>query len=1414
MKLQTILANTLPTLNEIIALVQTEQDEAISREISKRRTRLTSVPKNAAQTRADVICEFYPTSLLPKFWQQVLDHPLADDETRREIEGKLLTFYTEWLESLPSPLVDEIPNNAQRIGTSSTDQSQTATRSKKQEAKDSIRHKVEDLARGQAILKISNQKAWDIVLDWGEILPDGETTDSYGFLKSLPGAMPDAPLSTLVLAFQQLHDEAQVEEDTTFEDPLEQVELAFEGAQDHSILSHVLAASVYFDLKEWSTVIKIAQSGLTKLAKLEKTIGKRLSTFKRRLTIHLACALTYENPPVHHLRATRYLDTILSDEPNNGHVLMAKACVLRHSKHWELANQFYSRALQASPHLTPLERLEVQSEKAWCLFEIGSISLAVQNLEQIIEGCEEIIKQDTETQEASHNLAQSWYRLGRCNWALSHPVNSDEAGLDPAYLEELKHSAYTCFIKSIKCDTSIASSFTYLGLYYDEQHDHARSSKCFQRAFELDATEELAAFKLASEFADNRQWDLVAVVTRRLLFGGVQQKIQPSDDEDESSELTNLASYQQHVWAWKASGVVQLSEGKFDAAINTFQRAIRCSPNDYQILLKLGLAYQGAEKHVAALKSFIAARQIISSTSAESTSPSKSDGSSSEWYVDFCIGDSQRQLGLLEPAIKNLGKLAENRPDELGVKIILAEAKYMMGLRNSEAGAFAEAESELISCLDIVHDVLLQTKSRFVTKAGWKIAGNAFAEFARWNRTIPTSTFLVDAGKGDSNEKLKVHLSYFVNLAAKMNVDNIMSNVKSVNCLETSAISAETGSPGIFLLASALSFKVRLVIELSDTEKNSEAEAWSDLAIALGSLSRWLDSSSSKFSSSDPSTFFKTQMGPQATLSEAVHCIKAGLQKNSLSSGAWNTLGVLTFSLNPRLSQHAFIRSVELVPKNHIAWTNLGFFYVSHSDLDLATQAFERAQLYQPDWPLSWMGCALIASLNGNQQKASELVEHAYTLSLGSTTTIESCYATVTLKRFTDDAQRSCQHTNTLIAPLLAAEKLLKRYPNDPTLLNLHALISEGSGNFEAAAGSLQKSAELLEAVYEVTESVQVEQRFMLANLNLGRIHLGQKKYQDAIDVLETVLSLRPPFDKKTEPIESALKSTIIRTQAACQIAIARYFLQDVEKCLSGLDEALREIHNVQQDESLGPPKRFALYSSAVSGLIARVLWSESNKSKARELVSEAIAKNSSQKIIDFDLINSFLAIAILDGASDEELETAFKIKRESNELSAGESLGGSQGVSGNNELTEQAQNHRKEDVEIISKLEELVLRTRRNAKITPGVKSESNTMLNFVELTVKLLKENPSHPHQTFLKSFEHVKQVLGGCIRELRETETDKQRYKQQSIIFKSFDDAQLALPSLAPTVPSQLSSVDHLGDVGDAKTSSLFDQLNFLV
>ena len=48
-------------------------------------------------------------------------------------------------------------------------------------------------------------------------------------------------------------------------------------------------------------------------------------------------------------------------------------------------------------------------------------------------------------------------------------------------------------------------------------NDLNRAYKCFQKAFELDAGEMDAAERLAQDFADSGQWELVEVVARRVL---------------------------------------------------------------------------------------------------------------------------------------------------------------------------------------------------------------------------------------------------------------------------------------------------------------------------------------------------------------------------------------------------------------------------------------------------------------------------------------------------------------------------------------------------------------------------------------------------------------------------------------------------------------------------------------------------------------------------------------------------------------------------------------------------------------------------------------------------------------------------------------------------------------------------------
>ena len=76
--------------------------------------------------------------------------------------------------------------------------------------------------------------------------------------------------------------------------------------------------------------------------------------------------------------------------------------------------------------------------------------------------------------------------------------------------------------------------------------DPNRASKCFQKAFELDANQAGAGRRLAEGFAEEREWDLVEVVARRTIEG------------EGGNEQTTSKHLPVNSWAWKALGVVEL----------------------------------------------------------------------------------------------------------------------------------------------------------------------------------------------------------------------------------------------------------------------------------------------------------------------------------------------------------------------------------------------------------------------------------------------------------------------------------------------------------------------------------------------------------------------------------------------------------------------------------------------------------------------------------------------------------------------------------------------------------------------------------------------------------------------------------------------------------------------------------------
>lgn len=59
-----------------------------------------------------------------------------------------------------------------------------------------------------------------------------------------------------------------------------------------------------------------------------------------------------------------------------------------------------------------------------------------------------------------------------------------------------------------------------------------------------------------------------------------------------------------------------------------------------------------------------------------------------------------------------------------------------------------------------------------------------------------------------------------------------------------------------------------------------------------------------------------------------------------------------------------------------VTWTNLGLLYLHHQDLELANEAFLRAQVLDSNYPLVWLGQGLVASAHGHEHDAEQIFEH------------------------------------------------------------------------------------------------------------------------------------------------------------------------------------------------------------------------------------------------------------------------------------------------------------------------------------------------------------------------------------------------------------------------------------------------------
>lgn len=137
----------------------------------------------------------------------------------------------------------------------------------------------------------------------------------------------------------------------------------------------------------------------------------------------------------------------------------------------------------------------------------------------------------------------------------------------------------------------------------------------------------------------------------------------------------------------------------------------------------------------------------------------------------------------------------------------------------------------------------------------------------------------------------------------------------------------------------------------------------------------------------------------------------------------------------------------------------------------------------------------------------------------------------------------------------------------------LLSLVCERLGLNDRAIEAISKSTEILEALYEQSEDADIERRFVIANVTMGRLRLANGEYQAAIQAFETAGSLLgEALDKDSHTL-----STLVQFGGG----LAKYQLGDLEGAVALMEAAVGNL-----------PDDAHVLRGHTSLLLAQTLWS------------------------------------------------------------------------------------------------------------------------------------------------------------------------------------------------------------------------------
>ncbi|KAJ2905013.1 hypothetical protein MKZ38_006669 [Zalerion maritima] len=766
--------------------------------------------------------------------------------------------------------------------------------------------------------------------------------------------------------------------------------------------------------------------------------------------------------------------------------------------------------------------LRIMSEAAWVQALNGDHERAKVDL----ESCIPLIKETGTSKSTKELLALTQYRLGVCIWNIDPSKSARKSR---------KSGAYPLFIEALKNDIGLAPAYTMLGIYFaDYTNDKKRARRCFQQAVELSPSEVEAAERLSRSFADAGSWEHVELIAQRVIDSG---KVKPPP----GSKRKGIS------WPFAALGVAELNKQDHSKSVVSFQAALRMAPENYPAWVGLGEAYANSGRYVAATKAILQAQTLEQPLSL---------GPDDTWFTKYMLANVKREIAEYDESIALYREVLSSHPNEEGVATALLQTLVESGFANLGKGIFGKAIDLAIETIQfaVTSTYLVATTFNF-----WKAVGDACALFSH------VQSRLCDFPVEDVKSMVQAGGEAY---AILQDVDGVATGV-----VLAQGLWADEERSGVVLTrclhASILAHKMAVHVSMGDIHAQAVAYynlGWSEYRAHV-CLPQDLKKNASKY------------------LKASMRCFKRAIELESGNSEFWNALGVVTSQTYPTVSQHAFVRSLYINERSPIAWTNIGTLGLLHKDIQLAYEAFNRAQSTDPDYSHAWVGQGFVSLLRGESKEARILFTHAVGISDASSLMARRQYSTSVFDHIISGA--SDIDITSLVGPLFALTQLKELDPRNDAFVHLGALFRERVSDAQRATSQLEVLSSAIETDHDTTQLPDTLGRLIVANSDLARVQMASEKFAAAIISAEAALGLA-----KKGGSGNISEDQIAQIHLSCHLTIglAHFHLGNPSSAVGYFQAALDETN----------------HNPDAACLLAQVLWAtgtEDAQDQARDVL-------------------------------------------------------------------------------------------------------------------------------------------------------------------------------------------------------------------